>query len=294
MMIIDLIKNLSTYYLCVEWQKKFQKSQKTVLSIFVVSFLSYVKGTKSEILVLFKLLQLIFAIDDVFDDKLFDPTPLDTELFSKAARKNENALRSQFLAFFDDIEASLYQLVDDSDGRKQWRESVSEMINAMNDENKEENLLSLENYLEVSKKSFGLYMYNLGLALIMKIDLKEDPFLLNTIFNSSARFLRLSNDIRSYERELEEGKINSIGILINQGETLESAKKKVREIADAEYNSIARLYLVNPHLSPFIMNVLRYIDFTDKLYNCTDFRTSKFSQFFKLLFTPVEKFGEPR
>lgn len=132
-------------------------------------------------------------------------------------------------------------------------------------------LPAYEVYLEMGTRSVGIPP--VGAVLLLGeppsastgagLDALADPLLM-----AAARCIRVANDVRSYEREVREGKPNAVLLLMRQaGLTEAQAKHQLITTRDAEFASLPRLVEGLPlDLRPWGEAVRRYTGFIKDWY----------------------------
>jgi len=226
MIILLLLRKLPLYLDCAAWTHKYSLlNKKTIVPLFLTILLSYPKGNSNSLLSLYKLTQLIFLIDDLFDDDLTNIDKLILEMSGDYPIDETDKVKMEFIKCFSDIKNTVFFNIKDKEMQQNWLANVNEMIVVMGLEKNHTSYDSIEEYITVSKKSVGLYMYNWTLAMEMDIDITKNEKELEKIIEHAAKFIRFSNDIRSYKRELSEGKTNSLSILMAHGSSEINAKK---------------------------------------------------------------------
>ena len=168
----------------------------------------------------------IFAIDDLFDEADVSQAQL-----SDCARLFKAILRDQPADIWDDELAQMLMLVKKGLAKyplygrlgQQWEEALIGTIEAMLQENQwrldyqqygEKTLPDCELYLETGRKSVGGPPH-MWAAILTAGDETAISHVnkLSQMVNHSSSVVRLANDLQTYERELVEGKLNSLLIL---------------------------------------------------------------------------------
>lgn len=294
MLIVHLLKHISIYNKAKRWAKKYSLiNSHIVLPLFLGVLLSYPKGNSNELLALFKLSTFIVVIDDVYDNNLFRTKNMFNLLEKTEPISFTHPYKKQLHVLYNDIKNSFFEHIKEND-RHLFVSSVGDIINAMTIEMNVNSFNTVNQYLSISKKSVGLYMYNTALAMIMGINLNREKTTIMRVIEYSSIFIRLSNDVRSYQKEIKEKKINSVGILVKKGMSDKEATKKIHDYSVKNYNIVFNTKIKDKNVDVFRKNVLRYIDYIDRFYKYDDFRESIIYRLFTILFMPVYMFGQEK
>lgn len=160
---------------------------------------------------------LVFAIDDIFDKK-----PLSAqERIVRRERYGEIVRGAEVVDTDDEIahllgetRADLVQFTSFSSLESAWVSNFGKMIRGMEKELDFTSATpSYDEYMQAATDSIGVSFY-----LVTSLILYDSPQvatklgILEPVFEKTAIAIRLVNDLRSYEREKKEGKINSVSL----------------------------------------------------------------------------------
>ncbi|PWZ25715.1 hypothetical protein Zm00014a_036415 [Zea mays] len=118
-------------------------------------------------------------------------------------------------------------------------------------------LPTFEEYMAAGEPSFGLGPIVLASLYLVGPELPEDV-VTSQEYNEMFRHMnvcgRLLNDLQSYEREKEQGKVNSVLLLLaleEEGGSIEAVKREVRRAIEASRIQLLRLVLRNESEVPW-------------------------------------------
>jgi len=95
---------------------------------------------------------------------------------------------------------------------------------------------------------------------------------LASLTDVGAKLTRLLNDVRSYEKEVEEGKVNSIGILMKNGMTKAGAVEQINAVYEHDMRHLLHQTLAaNAAHRPFYQLVFDLCRTTAWFYQSNDF-----------------------
>ena len=168
----------------------------------------------------------IFALDDLFDEGQFSPA----ELALKAEHYERILLERPVRAADDELATILRQVKASLAEHSlygqlgtEWAQALNGTIQAMRQENEwaaafQQNQLAAmpnyDEYLDCGRRSVGgpPHMWAAILTTNDSTAAQQRAFL-GRMVDQSAAIIRLANDLQTYERELAEGKLNSLQIL---------------------------------------------------------------------------------
>ena len=136
--------------------------------------------------------------------------------------------------------------------------------------------LSLHQYLKNGRQSIGSSMALYAMTLFIFPEsqwLKPAEFaIIKKAIKNSSLALRLINDLGSYEREHAHKTLNSLVVLMKQGETIESAQEKISSLIEKNLAiSKQRKKFLPLKCRPFFTALDRLLRFTLNLYGTKDY-----------------------
>ena len=134
---------------------------------------------------------------------------------------------------------------------------------------------SLRQYLKNGRQSIGssAVLYAVALLIFRARWLKPKEFaIIKKIIKDSSLVLRLINDLGSHERERAHKTLNSLVVLMKQGETLESAQEKIFSLIERNIAIFKQRKKSAPlKCRPFFTALSRLLRFTSNLYETKDY-----------------------
>ncbi len=283
MLLIQFLRNKKTYQEYKNWLQRYKEiyNFKRTLPIFCSVIISTSTKNEKYKLLLLKIGSWIYIVDDLFDDRLKDWEDISGNLYNLDSK-------NLYFKLLNDIRSDISNFFGDENLHK-WDNYSKKMLVEMKNENYKQNYLSLEDYLNKSKHSVGLFIFTMILSLIEGVDIanfenKED---LNDLFNKSAIYIRLVNDLRSYQREIIEGKSNYILIMNKDVDDIMRSKKQIESQTEIILKEIKDLKRTDRNFNNLEYGLYKFCKFINNLYKIDDFHnaTSKKFAFFRLLIT---------
>jgi hypothetical protein len=207
-----------------------------------------------------KLILLIFAIDDVADERIFT-----YEEFLFSSQEWEAIARTGFSDHLAVNDSDLSGMVAEIRSELAlcplfvelgdlWADQTRLLCKAMAkeyeyglryQENKKETLPPLEEYIEGGIYSVGFPFWGTSvLILLSEPEIMDQLDRIQEVLRTTGAAIRLYNDIRTYEKEVQESNINSITIAMNnlEGNNAAGSSKMQLEQARAKVLRMANQY----------------------------------------------------
>ena len=232
----------------------------------------------------------LMAIWIIITDKIFESkknSDKTIKLFtiginSILSGKNKNCAENEVLAESCGLFKEINKIAENKKASpsivRLWKKSVMGFLAAMNMERRHsaEKMPSLDDYLKNGMKSIGsdpTFYILLMVYLRGRPSLSLEEFgIIKKIINKASLILRLANDIGSYRREQQDGKISSLIILSKRLGSSQKARVSLLKKIEARRQEIKKLHQLTANESHYFSGALcRIIDFNVGLYKIGDY-----------------------
>ena len=247
--------------------------------IYFTDKLSGIDGVITNKANFLKMLFWLFGLDDIFDNGT--ATTSDLQFLVKSFKDKDNLkhieddntreIASNLVTIFDEV-------IDAANLTEEGRNLVSyclrKTLYGMLLESKN-SFDDLDRYLHFGK-------YTCGIPLIFATQLSSNEFSLEhkssimELLEIAGEIIRIYNDIKSYKRELGEGKNNSIKIITNKNRSFNDAVSELNDLADTKLSILKSKHTDNCFLSKYVNFLLKMINGIQTFYQDFDFHEFSF------------------
>lgn len=272
MILLQFLKRYHLYIKCKSWFKNQPykySTPKRNLPIFLTVIHSAHSLSNEEVFILFKIASFIFIIDDYYDTL----TPVKTV-------SNISPLINEM--------KEIIKINSDQETFIEFNTYLNNMLISMEIESTGKQFKNISDYMDVATQSVGLNIYNITLYGILERKFGksvEGSHFQNKIMLLSSRYIRIINDLKSYEKEELEVKDNLLKIY--RREVKLDRQETQLLLVDESKKIISELKSMDPisrNDQVFRISVLRYIMYINRLYKIQDFDSNfKLLKFFLLI-----------
>jgi hypothetical protein len=204
-----------------------------------------------------KTLYWFFAVDDLFDNDKYHYT------------QERDKSRANM---FDDILSSL-QLEERP--FEIFKEYLGRTLRGMYDESK--NCDDFDKYMKSGKFTSGIPLI-FGIQFLHHEELRGYTGFITLILEKAGEIVRLINDVATYDRELDEGKMNSVGIYMSAGIKYHHAVITLNHAIALKTREFESYMGKSETLNKYVTFLLIVIAELREFYNHHDFHTFKGEQ----------------
>lgn len=232
-------------------------NKKRIIPVCLSILLSYNSPNLKKHLLLFKIGNIVFIIDDYLDDVIDGTSERIEDL--KVLLDIEENFESQNIKDLKKILSEIERLTPIDKVRKE----IGILIKGFENEYKGNYAENIDEYISITSQTSGVRFYNELYKLIMGIENNSEN--LKSIIKVSSNLIRLENDLISYAEDFRNNNPNVLIILSRtQNITINQAEKIVMNLSERYYKQI--MMINNNNNEVYISNVLAYVSFTFRLY----------------------------
>ena len=261
-------------------------NEKRILSNMFISTNVYMQPVQRTARIIFSRTNMAtFGTDDIYDSN--EIAEADLMRFANALSTHDRSLLEDFPAGtlrdnIEDLMNIIQSIIEDvcalqgRDVSRHLRQVYTDTAEA----NRQETINKHRNYIPNFEEYMDYASITIGAPIAMVVGLYclaelSDEFVnspeYEEIVDTVSRLIRILNDIQTYARELEEGKINSIGILMHQGMSEANAVAHLHEYYRAGMNRLHRQWLDAVSLKPIYRYAYDLCRTTAWFYSSNDF-----------------------